>query len=113
MDCLFCDIAAGKLATDFLYDDDRVVAFQDIEPQAPEHILIIPRKHIATINDADSNDTELLGHMIQVAKKLAGERGIADDGYRLVFNCNKQGGQLIYHIHLHLLGGRAMQWPPG
>jgi histidine triad (HIT) family protein len=95
------------------YSDDSVVAFYDISPQAPYHLLIIPRKHIATLNDLEANDTVLIGHMLQTAKKLASELGLAEQGYRTVMNCNADGGQVIFHIHLHLLGGRQLTWPPG
>ena len=89
------------------------MAFKDINPQAPIHILIIPKKHIPTINDLSPEDAELVGKMVLLAKKLAADQGIAERGYRLVFNCNREGGQMVFHIHLHLLGGRAMGWPPG
>lgn len=113
MDCLFCNIIAGKFNTVFVYEDPRVVAFNDISPQAPHHVLIIPRKHIATINDISENENALIGNMILVAKKIAQDLKIADNGYRVLMNCNKNGGQAVYHIHFHLLGGRQMQWPPG
>lgn len=112
MDCIFCKIAQGEMG-ELIYEDKQVVAFNDIDPKAPHHILIIPREHIATINDTTASHNELLGHMVQVAKNLAQEQGIAEAGYRLVLNCNKGGGQAVYHIHLHLLGGRQMAWPPG
>jgi len=112
-DCLFCKIAAGEFNTEFLYSDEQIVAFRDIHPQAPTHVLIIPRKHIATINDVNDDDAALVGKMVLVAKKVARELDIAESGYRLVFNCNEDGGQEVFHIHLHLLAGRAMQWPPG
>ncbi len=111
--CLFCKIANGELGTKLVYQDEQVVAFHDIKPQAPQHILIIPRQHIATINDLSTEQQPLVGHMLGVAQKLAAEYNLSDAGYRLVFNCNAQGGQEVYHIHLHLLGGRQMQWPPG
>lgn len=111
-DCLFCQIAKGEMAQ-LLYSDDQVLAFRDINPQAPTHVLIIPRKHIATINDASDDDGALLGQMVIAAKHLAKDLNIAESGYRLVFNCNDHGGQEVFHIHLHLLAGRAMQWPPG
>lgn len=111
-DCLFCKIVNGETG-EIVYEDKQVVAFNDIDPKAPYHILIVPRHHIATINDTSSKDEQLLGHMIQVAKKLAYDNNIAEDGYRLLFNCNSGGGQAVYHIHLHLLGGRRMNWPPG
>ncbi|PIZ04006.1 MAG: histidine triad nucleotide-binding protein [Gammaproteobacteria bacterium CG_4_10_14_0_8_um_filter_38_16] len=113
MDCLFCKIAAGTLKTDFVYHDEQVVAFNDIAPQAPHHILIIPKKHIATINDIAEKDNALIGHMMQTAKKIAVELKIQDAGYRVIMNCNQNGGQAVYHIHFHLLGGRQMSWPPG
>ncbi len=108
-DCLFCKIAAGDIPSDKVYEDDLVLAFGDINPQAPVHILIIPKKHIATINDVTPDDHELIGHMTTTAKLIAAEKGIADDGYRLLFNCNEQGGQTVYHIHLHILGGRQLR----
>lgn len=113
MDCLFCQIAEQKIKSDIIYQDDDVLAFSDITPQAPIHKLIIPRKHIATINDISSDDSLLLGHMVQTAKKLAKDLAVDESGYRLVFNVNRDGGQEVFHIHLHLLGGRNMTWPPG
>lgn len=113
MDCLFCRIAKGKIPAQIVYADDDLVAFKDIQPQAPTHLLIIPREHIATINDIHSDQASLLGKMVLKAKHLAKENALADSGYRLVFNVNSGGGQAVYHIHLHLLGGRQMTWPPG
>lgn len=113
MDCVFCKIVGGQLPANILYQDDRVIAVDDIQPKAPTHKLILPRKHIATLNDLTEEDTLLVGHIIQTAKLLAKELGIAEEGYRTVFNCNSWGGQVVFHLHLHLLGGRAMQWPPG
>ncbi|MHB1949367.1 MAG: histidine triad nucleotide-binding protein [Gammaproteobacteria bacterium] len=113
MDCLFCKIIAGEIPAKMIYQDDNVVAFDDINPQAPQHKLIIPRKHIATINALEATDNELVGQMVQAAKKLAAELKIAEEGYRLVFNCNPGAGQTVFHIHAHLLGGRRMMWPPG
>ena len=113
MDCLFCKIAAGEIPSTILSEDSEIIAFQDIRPQAPTHSLIIPRQHIATINDVDSKDEQLLGRMVLTAKKLAKSLQLSDSGYRLVFNVNSGGGQEVYHIHLHLLGGRQMTWPPG
>ncbi len=110
-DCLFCKMVAGNIKPDTVYEDEHVLAFRDINPQAPVHILIIPKKHVATLNDLD--DTHLAGHMMQTAAKIAGQEGVAEDGYRTVFNCNSHGGQEVYHIHLHLLAGRQMVWPPG
>lgn len=113
MTCLFCDIANKKTPADILYENKEYLAFSDINPQAPTHLLIIPKKHIATINDADSNDEQLLGGLILTAKTIAHSKGLSEEGYRLVFNVNHLGGQTVYHIHLHLLAGRALYWPPG
>jgi histidine triad (HIT) family protein len=113
MNCFFCKIANKEADTDFLYEDNDVVAFNDINPQAPTHVLIIPKKHIATTNDAQEADIALLGKMNLVAAKIAGELGHANDGYRTIMNCNGHGGQTVFHIHLHLLGGRQLGWPPG
>lgn len=112
-DCLFCKIAAGEIAAELVFKNDAVVAFRDINPQAPTHILIIPRRHIATINDIGENDRELLGEMYLVAAELARQEGFAEDGYRVTMNCNEGAGQTVFHIHLHLLGGRRFGWPPG
>jgi histidine triad (HIT) family protein len=112
-DCLFCKIARAEIPTEFVAQGDDWVAFNDLAPQAPHHVLVIPKRHIATLNAAGEGDAPLLGTLVQAATTIAIERGIADDGYRLVMNCNEQGGQSVYHIHLHLLGGRSMQWPPG
>ena len=112
-DCLFCRIAAGEIAAELVFKNDAVVAFRDINPQAPTHILIIPRRHIATINDIGENDRELLGEMYLVAAELARQEGFAEDGYRVTMNCNEGAGQTVFHIHLHLLGGRRFGWPPG
>lgn len=112
-DCIFCNIANGKTPVDFIYEDELVVAFDDLNPQAPQHKLIIPRQHIATLNDGQESDKMLMGHLMYVAKQLAGELDIAEEGYRVLMNCNAGGGQSVFHIHLHLLGGRQMSWPPG
>jgi len=113
MECLFCKIAQKIVPSTMVYEDDDVVAFNDIHPRAPIHQLIIPRKHIATLNELSTSDAALVGKMIVTAKQLAVAAHIADSGYRLVFNCNKAAGQEVYHIHLHVLGGRDMTWPPG
>ena len=113
MDCIFCKIAQNKLPANIIYFDDKVVAFDDIYPKAPQHKLIIPKKHIATLNDLKDEDSALISHMIFIAKKLAHEIGIAEKGYRVLMNCNADGGQVVYHIHLHLIGGRPLHWPPG
>lgn len=112
MDCLFCKIVNQEIPANILYQDDKVLAFMDINPQAPFHALIIPRLHIATLNDMTDEHSELVGHMVKTAAHLAKEQGFAEDGYRTVFNCNSHGGQTVYHIHLHLLGGKPMGWPP-
>lgn len=113
MACLFCQIAAGEIKADIVFENDAIVAFKDIKPQAPHHILIIPKKHIETINDVQPKDANLIGDMVLLGKDIAGKLNFKDSGYRLVFNVNKDGGQEVYHIHLHLLGGRQMHWPPG
>lgn len=112
-DCLFCKIAKRELNTPLVYEDDDIVAFEDINPQAPIHVLIIPRRHIATLNDTTDVDDHLTGRLFLIAKQLATHYAIADDGYRTVLNCNPAGGQAVYHLHVHLLGGRQMHWPPG
>jgi histidine triad (HIT) family protein len=109
--CLFCKMIAGEIKPDTVYEDETVLAFRDINPQAPIHILIIPKRHIATLNDMD--DPLLAGHLLETAVQLARKEGIAEEGYRTLFNCNSHGGQAVYHLHLHLLGGRPMHWPPG
>lgn len=112
-DCIFCKIIAGDIPGDIVYQDDEVLAFRDLNPQAPTHILIIPKQHIATTNDITPEQAELAGKLILAAQKIAHEEGIAESGYRTVLNCNAGAGQSVYHIHLHLLGGRPMGWPPG
>jgi histidine triad (HIT) family protein len=112
-DCLFCKIANGEISSDIVYESENLIAFRDIQPQAPVHLLIIPRKHISTLNDLEIGDQEIISEIIFRAKKLAESNGIATAGYRTIFNCNSAGGQEVYHIHLHLLGGRQMTWPPG
>ncbi len=113
MECIFCKIAAREIPADVVHEDEKLIAFRDINPQAPTHILIIPRRHIATLNDLNQENSELISQMVLTATRLASELDLADDGYRLVWNCNRQGGQDVFHIHLHLFGGRAMHWPPG
>jgi histidine triad (HIT) family protein len=113
MNCLFCRIAAGEVPSKRVYEDDAIVAFHDIKPQAPVHVLIVPRRHIATLNDLTADDDVLLGVMQRRAARIAEELGIAARGYRTVFNCNRDAGQTFFHLHLHLLGGRPMHWPPG
>ncbi len=112
-DCLFCRISTGQIPASIVYQDDRLMAFQDLNPQAPLHVLIIPRRHIATLNDLTAGDDSLVGDMIRRAAAIAREQGHADRGYRTVFNCNREAGQSVFHVHLHLLAGRSMAWPPG
>lgn len=112
-DCLFCKIARGEMDAEVVHQDEEVVAFEDINPQAPTHVLVIPRKHIPTINDLQAGDDGLLGKMARTASRIAAARGFADRGYRLVLNCNEGAGQSVFHVHLHLLGGRSLSWPPG
>ncbi len=112
-DCVFCKIREGKIAANFLHEDDKCFAFRDINPMAPTHILIVPKKHIATLNDMTEEDAPTMGHLLVVAKQLAASEGVAEEGWRTVFNVNRGGGQAVFHIHLHLLGGRTFGWPPG
>lgn len=112
-DDLFLKIINREIPADIIYETDELLAFRDINAQAPTHILIIPKEHIRTVNDLEPTHAEMIGKMFLVAAELADQEGIAEDGYRLVMNCNRSGGQAVYHIHLHLLGGRQMDWPPG
>ena len=112
-DDLFQKIIDREIPADIVYEDDDVLAFNDINPHAPLHVLVIPKKHIRTLNDVSDQDEKLLGKLINVARKIARGNGVADDGFRLVMNCNKNAGQTVFHIHLHLLGGRSFSWPPG
>jgi histidine triad (HIT) family protein len=112
-DCLFCKMVTGEIQPDVVFEDDDVLAFRDVNPQAPTHVLVIPRTHIATTNDLDGENVHLVGKLYLAAKQIASDEGIAEPGYRMVMNCNPGAGQSVYHIHLHLLGGRPMTWPPG
>jgi len=112
-DCLFCKIINGDIPVDMLYEDDDVLAFSDINAQAPFHALVIPKKHIATINDIQADDAALVGKMYLAAKQIATQAGYADAGYRTVMNCGESAGQTVFHIHLHVLAGRDLSWPPG
>jgi len=112
-DCLFCRIVDGEIPADIVHESDSAIAFRDITPQAPTHVLIIPRRHISTINDLNTGDEELVGSLYLAAKEIAQQEGLADDGYRVVMNCGEGAGQSVFHIHLHLLGGRSLNWPPG
>ena len=111
--CLFCRIVSGEIPATLVYQDDRIAAFKDINPQAPTHVLVIPKRHIATLNDLTAEDDSIVGEMVRRAAAIAAEAGFSDRGYRAVFNCNAEAGQTVFHIHLHLLGGRPMRWPPG
>ena len=112
-DCIFCQIAAGEIPAQVVYEDDRFLAFEDINKQAPVHVQVIPKQHIARLTDLEAGDADLVGAWILVANRVARQMGIAEPGYRLVSNCNAEGGQEVFHIHLHILGGRKMTWPPG
>jgi histidine triad (HIT) family protein len=112
-DCLFCKIISGDIKGNIVFQDERLVAFRDINPQAKTHVLIVPRRHIASLNDLTPADDALVGEMVRRAAAIATEEGHADDGYRTVFNCNADAGQTVFHIHLHVLGGRRFGWPPG
>ena len=113
MDCLFCRIAAGEIPASLVHQDEEMIAFKDINPQAPLHVLIVPRRHIPTLNDLSPADDGLVGSMMRRAAAIATEHGYAERGYRTVFNCNQAAGQTVFHIHLHLLAGRGLGWPPG
>ena len=112
-DCLFCRIEKKEIPSRIIHEDDQAIAFEDVNPQAPTHILIIPRRHIASVSEITDQDSEMMGHLALVARRIAQDRGIAAQGYRLVVNAGPAGGQAVYHLHLHLLGGRQMNWPPG
>jgi histidine triad (HIT) family protein len=112
-DCLFCKFVSGEIEPQTVFEDNDVLAFRDINPQAPCHILIVPKKHISTLNDLTPEDGELMGKLYLAAAKVAKQEGLDEAGYRTVINCNEQAGQTVFHIHLHLLGGRRMSWPPG
>lgn len=111
-ECIFCKIASGEIESDIVYEDDRAIAFNDINPEAPTHILIIPKKHVGTLKDAETVDESLIGHLLLVAKDIAARRGI-ESGYRLILNTGRGAGQTVDHLHFHLLGGRLFTWPPG
>ena len=108
MDCIFCQIVAGKVPSDIVYQDEEVIAFRDIEPQAPAHLLIIPKRHIPSLAHLSEAESPLIGHMVNIANQLAKQEGISESGYRLVVSCGKEGGQLVPHLHMHLLGGRRL-----
>lgn len=112
-DCLFCKIINGDIPGDIVYQDEHVLGFNDINPQAPHHVLFIPRKHISSINDIQKEDAEVVGQLFLAAKQVAAERGVAEAGYRVTMNCGEHAGQTVFHIHLHMLAGRGFSWPPG
>lgn len=112
-ECLFCKILNGDIPADIIYESETALAFRDINPKAPTHVLIIPRQHIASINDIDESDREIVGSLFTAARDIAKHEGVADDGYRVTMNCNAAAGQTVFHLHLHMLGGRALGWPPG
>jgi histidine triad (HIT) family protein len=112
-DCLFCRIVAGEIPATLIHKDEHLVAFKDINPQAPMHVLIVPRRHVSSLNELQDTDDGLVGEMVRRAAAIAREHGHADRGYRTVFNCNEDAGQTVFHIHLHVLGGRSLTWPPG
>jgi len=112
-DCLFCKIIDRKIPSSIVYEDERVFAFNDINPQAPTHVLVIPKRHIESLNEISTEDDQIVGELVRRAAAIAKERGISAGGYRTVFNTNREAGQTVFHIHLHLLGGRSMHWPPG
>lgn len=112
-DCIFCKIIKKEIPAKIVHEDDMVIAFEDVNPQAPVHLLVVPRKHIPTLLDLTPEDSQLMGHIFLTANNLAKNKGISVSGFRTVFNCNKDAGQAVYHIHLHIFGGRRMAWPPG
>jgi len=112
-DCVFCRIAAGEIPAQIVHQDQDVVAFSDLNPQAPLHVLVVPRRHLATLNELTPADDALVGAMMRVAAAIAKARGYEERGYRTVFNCNRDAGQTVFHIHLHVLAGRGLSWPPG
>jgi histidine triad (HIT) family protein len=113
MSCLFCKIISKEIPAKIVYEDDEVLAFEDINPQAPVHVLVIPKKHIATSLEIPEDDNALIGRLVQAANSIAKDKGVADNGFRTVINCNRDAGQTVFHVHLHLLAGRPMHWPPG
>jgi len=112
-DCLFCKIVRNEIPAKLLFEDDDVIAFEDINPQAPVHVLVVPRRHIPTLNDLAPGDDALMGKMARVSATIARDRGIAEPGWRSIVNVNREGGQLVFHVHMHCMGGRPMFWPPG
>jgi histidine triad (HIT) family protein len=111
--CLFCQIINHELNATIVYEDERVVAFNDINPQGPTHVLVVPRRHIASLNDLTEDDDQIVGEVVRRAAAIAKAKGVSESGFRAVFNTNREAGQTVFHIHLHLIGGRTMHWPPG
>lgn len=113
MSCIFCEVVAGRVPAQKAYEDDACLAFHDIHPQAPVHVLVVPKRHVTSLLDVSANDDALLGSLVRVARDLAQQLGLGERGFRLVFNCGAEAGYSVFHIHLHLLGGRPLGWPPG
>ncbi len=113
MDCIFCKIASKEIPSKVVFEDEQVIAFHDISPEAPVHVLIVPKAHIASANDITGDNSHIVAHIFEVAASLAGRLGVAESGFRIVNNCGNDGGQTVGHLHFHLLGGRSLQWPPG
>lgn len=111
--CIFCKIVNGEIPADKVYEDSSIIGFRDIQPQAPTHVVVIPKKHIETLNDVTESDSRILSSLLLACQKIAGDEKVADKGYRVVLSCNREGGQAVFHLHAHLLGGRYMSWPPG
>lgn len=112
-ECIFCKIVNGDIPADKVYEDDKVIAFNDVNPQSPTHVLIIPKEHIPSTNNIDENNSQIISHIFIVISKIVKEKGLENQGYRIVNNCGEFGGQTVEHVHFHLLGGRQLQWPPG
>lgn len=112
-ECIFCKIGSGEIKSDIVYEDGSLVGFRDLQPQAPTHVLVIPKRHVTTMNDITESDSKLLSDMLQACRKIAQDENLSQKGYRIVINCNEDGGQSVFHLHAHLLGGRKMSWPPG
>lgn len=113
LDCIFCRIANHEISSTIIYEDEQIIAFEDIDPQAPVHVLIVPKKHITTLSDLKENETEFLQQILMIARTVSTIKNIEHSGFRIVLNCNPDGGQTVYHLHAHILGGRKMNWPPG
>lgn len=112
-DCIFCKIIKGEIPSNKVYEDDKIISFKDLNPEAPVHVLIIPKKHISSLNEVNDEDAEIIAHIFKTVPKLVKELGIDEGGYRIVSNCGEDGGQSVPHVHFHLLGGRSLNWPPG